>query len=66
MVAPFAPTSCQARYLCSETQPLRSRVEENYKAYLSGMAENDWYRRAYHLPVYRALRKVRRLFPKRA
>ena len=49
-----------------EAEPLRGRIEENYKAYLAGMADNDWYRRAYHLPVYRALRRVRRLFPRRS
>jgi hypothetical protein len=49
-----------------ETEPLRGQVEENCKAYLAGMADNNWYRRACHLPVYRALRKVRRLFPRRS
>jgi hypothetical protein len=49
-----------------ESEPMSGRIEENYKAYLAGMAANDWYRRAYHLPVYRVLRKIRRLFPKRA
>ena len=48
-----------------EMEPLRQRLRENYKAYLAGMLANDWYRVAYHLPIYRALRKMRRLFPKR-
>ncbi len=49
-----------------EAEPLRGRIQENYKAYLAGMVENDWYRRAYHLPVYRALRRVRDLFSRRS
>ena len=49
-----------------ETEPVRGRIQLNYKAYLAGMSDNDWYRRAYHLPVYRVLRRVRRFFPKRA
>jgi hypothetical protein len=47
-----------------ELEPLRSRIDNSYQAYLSGMLANDWYRYAYHLPIYRMLRKIRRFFPK--
>lgn len=43
-----------------DREPVRARFHENYKAYLSGMAANDWYRYVYHLPAYRRLRWVRR------
>jgi hypothetical protein len=36
-----------------EMEPLRGRVRENYKAYLSGMQANDVFRRAYPLSVDR-------------
>ena len=49
--------------LC-QTEPVRSCLAQNYKAYLAGMFANDWYRYAYHLPIYRILRKIRRLFPR--
>jgi hypothetical protein len=45
-------------------EPVASQRAANYKAYLGSMMRNDWYRYAYHLPVYRFLRKVRRLFPR--
>lgn len=48
-----------------ESEPLSGRLRENYKAYLAGMMANHWYRHAYHLPIYRGLRRIRRLFPKR-
>jgi hypothetical protein len=47
-----------------EREPVRSQLAVNYKAYLSGMLANDWYRYAYHLPVYRFLRRMRRLLPR--
>jgi len=62
--------------LC-EMEPLRGQVRESFKAYLYGMQENDLYREAYPLSIarvakmahdiykaslYRALRKVKRLF----
>ncbi len=47
-----------------EVEPVRSRRAENYKAYLGSLMRNDWYRYAYHLPIYRFLRKIRRLFPR--
>lgn len=48
----------------SGMEPLRQRLQENYKAYLAGMEANDWYRVAYHMPIYRALRRVKRFFIK--
>lgn len=47
-----------------ESPAVRSQLAENYKAYLAGMLANDWYRYAYHLPIYRFLRRIRRLFPR--
>jgi hypothetical protein len=47
-----------------DTEPVRSRRAVNYKAYLGSLTRNDWYRYAYNLPVYRFLRKIRRLFPR--
>ena len=47
-----------------EEEPVRERRAVNYKAYLGGMMRNDWYRYAYHLPAYRLLRRIRRLFPR--
>ena len=47
-----------------EAVPVRARRAENYKAYLAGMIANDWYRYAYHLPIYHFLRRIRRLFPR--
>ena len=47
-----------------EVEPVRSRRAVNYKAYLGSMMRNDWYRYAYHLPTYRFLRSIRRLFPR--
>jgi hypothetical protein len=47
-----------------EAEPVRALRAENYKAYLAGMMANDWYRYAYHLPIYRFFRRLRRLFPK--
>jgi hypothetical protein len=52
----------QARF--GEMEPVAGRRRENYKAYLAGMMDNHWYRYAYHLPIYRFLRRIRRLFPK--
>ncbi len=49
-----------------DVEPVVSRRRENYKAYLAGMMDNHWYRYAYHLPIYRLLRRIRRIFPKRA
>ena len=46
-----------------EMEPVRSLRAVNYKAYLGSMIRNDWYRYAYHLPIYRFLRRIRRLFP---
>jgi hypothetical protein len=42
-----------------ETEPLRGRVREHYKAYLFGMQENDLYRRAYPFSVARLVKKGR-------
>ena len=47
-----------------EVEPVRSRRAINYKAYLGSMIRNDWYRYAYHLPIYRFLRRIRRMFPR--
>jgi hypothetical protein len=47
-----------------ELEPVSSLRANNYKAYLGSMIRNDWYRYAYHLPVYRFLRGIRRLFPR--
>jgi hypothetical protein len=47
-----------------DVEPVRSRRAANYRAYLGSMMRNDWYRYAYHLPIYRFLRKIRRLFPR--
>jgi hypothetical protein len=58
----FAIDLGAARY--GEVEPVSGRRAENYKAYLAGMLANDWYRYAYHLPVYRFLRKIRRLMPR--
>jgi hypothetical protein len=45
-----------------EVEPLRQRLQENYKAYFAGMEANDWYRVVYHLPVYKVLRTLKRFF----
>ncbi len=45
-----------------EQEPVRTRLAQNYKAYLAGMLANDWYRYAYHMPTYRFLRRLRRFF----
>jgi Methyltransferase domain len=45
-------------------EPVSSRRADNYKAYLGSLMRNDGYRYAYNLPVYRFLRKIRRLFPR--
>jgi len=47
-----------------DTEPVSLRRAENYKAYLSGLKSNDWYREAYNQPVYRFLRRIRAFFPK--
>lgn len=47
-----------------ELEPVSSLRANNYKAYLGSMIRNDWYRYAYHLPIYRFLRGIRRLFPR--
>jgi hypothetical protein len=47
-----------------DVEPVRSRRAANYRAYLGSMMRNDWYRYAYHLPIYRFLRRIRRLFPR--
>lgn len=47
-----------------DVEPVNSRRALNYKAYLGSMMRNDWYRYAYHLPIYRFLRRIRRLFPR--
>lgn len=44
--------------------PVSPRRAANYKAYLGSLMRNDWYRYAYHLPAYRFLRRIRRLFPR--
>jgi len=41
-----------------ETEPLRGRVRENYKAYLAGMYANDIYVQAYPWSITRAVREV--------
>ena len=41
-----------------ESEPLRGRVRENYKAYLAGMFANDFYVRAYPLSAARVARAV--------
>lgn len=58
----FAIDFGSARY--SDVEPVSSRRALNYKAYLGSMMRNDWYRYAYHLPIYRFLRSIRRLFPR--
>jgi hypothetical protein len=60
-------------------EPLRQRLQANYKAYLAGMMANDYFREAYplsagriirefrefsQLRIYIAIRKVKRYFIK--